>query len=228
MNINEFVNEINAELLKMVDSGLIDESQQEAIKLMIDNVTSNYKPPKVEIIDDKYQSFNGHLYRREGHGYFTRREYLHVAMMENHIGQAIPEGYEVHHARQKSDGYFDKTKNDIEDLQLLTIAEHKAAHAEARNQETYVCANCGKEFQGKKHDAERHFCKPGCQAMYFAKRVTMTCVICGKEFETRNRGDKTATTCSPQCTGKLSQINRAMRGKVGKRNANGQFTKKDE
>ena len=62
-----------------------DEITQEALKTIfnaIDNST-----PKVEIEDERHQIFNGHRYWKNGRGYYQRVEFLHVAVMEYHIGR---------------------------------------------------------------------------------------------------------------------------------------------
>lgn len=193
------------------------------------NLSSFAPNLKVEYSDDGEKAiFDGHKYKREKSGYYTRREFLHIAVMEKNLGGAIPKDYEVHHAKQKEDGFFDKTKNDFENLQLLTIKEHRIVHSKFRKRKKYICSRCGKEFESAQYDSQQHFCSPSCQARYFAKRVIKKCIICGKEFETRFRGEKTACTCSQSCTSKLGYMNRIERGKIGKRRANGQFAKKDE
>ena len=203
-----------------------DELTQEAIKTVLAEL--NKPMSRVEVIDDCTQKFNGHIYRKEKHGYYTRREYLHIAVMEHHTGEVVPKDCEVHHNYQNKNGDWDKDENNIENLQMLSKLEHKQVHNDSAKQTTYICSNCGKEFKSRKHDCDKHFCKPSCQTRYYEKKVTVTCVICNKKFVTRNRGKDTATTCSSQCRGILSQMNRAARGRLNNHRANGQFARKNE
>lgn len=74
--------------------------------------------------------------------------------------------------------------------------------------ESYICLNCGKEFQGKK-SAARKFCCKKCSDEYrkgkenpkLSKKVEVTCANCGKkEFVPPCRAKK-YLCCSKQCLG---------------------------
>ena len=75
----------------------------------------------------KYQTFDGiQFVLDEKTGYYkhsTLRKYLHRYVWEYYNGK-IPSGYEIHHID------FDKSNNDISNLQLLSHREHKKLHAD--------------------------------------------------------------------------------------------------
>ena len=54
-------------------------------------------------------------------GYGGRKRMMHDVIREQYYGP-IPEGYQIHHKD------FDKTNNDISNLQLVTCLEHKRLH----------------------------------------------------------------------------------------------------
>ena len=51
-----------------------------------------------------------------------KRVYEHVYIMEQHIGRKLNKGEEVHHIN------YNKLDNRLENLQLVTIIEHKKLH----------------------------------------------------------------------------------------------------
>lgn len=75
----------------------------------------------------KYQTFDGiRFVLDEKTGYYkhsTLRKYMHRYVWEYHNGK-IPSGYEVHHID------FDRSNNDISNLQLLSRKEHRKLHAD--------------------------------------------------------------------------------------------------
>lgn len=74
----------------------------------------NTKYPEIYVgIDSWHTKVQGHWCRE------------HIFVMEEHIGHKIPDGYVVHHI----DG--DKSNNSIENLVMLTVAEHNNAHAKS-------------------------------------------------------------------------------------------------
>lgn len=75
------------------------------------------------------------------HGYVL----LHRIIMENHLGRILDNNEVVHHI----DG--DKKHNIIENLQLMTAAEHARLHAQkGRKMIMLKCPECGKEFAREK------------------------------------------------------------------------------
>ena len=149
--------------------------------------------PKVQIISDTCQIFNGHTYTKRKDGYYKRHELLHVAVMESYIGHSIEQGYDVHHIYQRDD-------NNIENLRLLTVSEHIKLHWSDRNMKEYKCEYCGKFFYSRCLRGAR-FCSSKCMAAscYHSKRVLTEkiCPICGKTFIANKMGK--AITCSHAC-----------------------------
>ena len=201
MNAKQIADAINVELVKMLNSGLIDEEQQTAISEMVNNVTSTNDNPRVTYSDDmKNAYFNGRRFRRQTTGYYARNVFLHIEVAEYYTGIQIPEGYEVHHKTQDADGNYDKTKNNIEDLQILTKQEHFKMHKKQYHGSIieYVCANCGKKFKAF-YKYNRKYCSIQCRDEHKHKMThkEFICQYCGKKFtawHTRKR-----KFCSRKC-----------------------------
>lgn len=98
----------------------------------------------------------------------TRR--LKSSTLASHVwktynGQAIPKGCIIHHMN------LDRTDDRIENLQMLTIAEHTRLHNRLRHIHVVVdgipmqrCAKC-KEYQPLTAYAHSRYCRP-CSAAY--------------------------------------------------------------
>jgi hypothetical protein len=71
-------------------------------------------------------------------------------LMEQHLGRVLRPDEEVHHIDE------DKHNNAIENLQVLTKAEHNAIHDKRTFHE---CQNCGKMSRRTKY---RKYCSPEC------------------------------------------------------------------
>ena len=128
-------------LIKMLKTH--EGQEQEAIKAVLNLIE---KPAlRVSYSDDgKYAYFNNKQYRKCRGNYYRRHENLHVAVMEYYSGQNVPQGYEVHHNSKDYNGNWDKSKNDIEHLQLMTKTEHIKLHNNTKIISN--CQRCGKEF----------------------------------------------------------------------------------
>lgn len=131
MNEKQVADKINAELIKMLTSGLINETQCEIITTMVHNITTVKEPLRVSYSNNsKYAYFNGKKFRKNFSGYYVREIRLHhVAVMEYYTGEDVSIGLDVHHNGKDESGNYDKSKNDIEHLLLMTRDEHQRLHA---------------------------------------------------------------------------------------------------
>ena len=136
-------------------------------------------PPKVKVIDEKTQSFNGVAYHVNNSGHFDKHLIqLHRVVWKYCIGD-IPKGMHVHHRDEN------KANNHISNLQLLTPAEHKALHRRTAKKKEYTCEFCGKKFLSSSTNLSR-FCFQKCNNAWQRKnkQEIRTCLFCGKPFST--------------------------------------------
>lgn len=65
---------------------------------------------------------------------------------------------------------------------------------------SYICQQCGKEFQDDSYARKRIYCSKKCAAEALKVRVTSTCDYCGKEFsKTPNIMKRSHRYCSYEC-----------------------------
>ncbi len=160
-------------------------------------------PPRVEVIDDKYQSFNGVKFRkRKGGHYFTPMYSIYRSVWQYYYGEVPPHTI-IHHIDQNKDN------NNIENLIPMAPSEHQKLHA-ALNQRNHIapirdliCERCGKVYQAR-YSGRNKFC-PDCRKIIKstpnpAKNFSKTCLWCGKEFFTSS---KQTETCSHHCKNRL-------------------------
>ena len=153
-------------------------------------------PPKVEIVDDKHQKFDGVTYKQNKNGHFGR---IHRAVYHYYFGD-IPEGYEIHHIDEN------KANNDISNLVMLTKLEHRQLHIPKgqsfyKQKKIFICENCGKEYEAFDVGNNR-FCSAECMykvAYRERKTIIKTCPRCGKQFYTKKEKQ---IYCSRSCGGK--------------------------
>lgn len=163
------------------------------------------EPPKVKVLDERRQEFNGKVYFRSASGYYFTNYNLHVVLWETYHGE-VPKGCQVHHGERGVDC------NELSNLTLKTQSEHAKLHFDANRtklkQTTRICRNCGKEYHPVQHN--QVYCGQECQTLYHnrnrvQKFVKKICPVCGKEFETKYRCNFTTQTCSLECAGKLAR-----------------------
>ena len=160
------------------------------------------EPPKVEVIDEKTQKFNGFVYHIKKDGHFHGHISIQRAVYSYYFGE-IESGYNVHHIDN------DKTNNDISNFLLLTNAEHQRIHFTQNTGhfalEKFVCVNCGKDFVAYGGRNNR-FCSDKCKGEYKRQnhQETRTCAYCGKEFSVEEWS--TVKCCSNSCAQKLRHI----------------------
>ena len=151
--------------------------------------------PKVEVIDEKRQKFNGITFYKRSSGHYHCGMGLHQAVWLYYFG-LISEGYEIHHKNENKDD------NNIENLQSLSKGDHSKIHnnlkLENRKKIKGVCKECGKEFEAYDCGKNR-FCSDYCQSKYRHKKdkITKKCAVCGKEYKTYKY--KISTCCSAKC-----------------------------
>ena len=163
-----------------------------------------FDPPKIEVIDEKYQTFNGDTFYKNKRGHYVHGDFLHRCVWEYHHG-TIPENYHIHHKD------FDKDNNNIENLQLLTEIEHHQLHREL-TKKIFVCIVCGKEYVAVSMNGNNKFCSSTCENIDKNKRqkTERVCEYCGEIFKTNKY--RPGKCCSRSCSVKLSWQKRIQAG----------------
>lgn len=135
--------------------------------------------------------FNGLSFRKDKRtGYYLNaktHKRLHVYVWEYYNGE-IPKGYHVHHKDA------DKSNNEIENLMLISAAEHAKLHGSSWSEERKENARQNLKIRATPKAAEWHGTKSGKEwhskhaKEYWQKAKThkFICDSCGKEYETVN------------------------------------------
>lgn len=153
--------------------------------------------------------FNGLKFTRPNNKCYFRnnatQERLHRYVWKYYNGD-IPEGYEIHHKD------FDKGNNDISNLEMLTVAEHRALHARLltdeqrewyRNNLLTNAAPKAVEWH-KSEEGRKWHSKHSAENMANREEKEYTCTQCGKPFKTIHRYSKTSNHfCSNACKAKF-------------------------
>lgn len=187
-------------------------SATEFLLAELDNSEKNSQATQsVEVIDENHQRFNGEIYtKRDRNGYYYLTKILHTEVFKYYNGlEEIPKGYLIHNDGKDENGNYDKEKNNIEYLKLMTREDHTSLHnPELGRMQTFICKNCGKEYEARvaKNNC---YCSKKCKNEWRAKeklfdenRVIKNCEWCGKEFSDWKYGHK--RFCSSSCA-KYSQ-----------------------
>jgi predicted RNA-binding Zn-ribbon protein involved in translation (DUF1610 family) len=138
------------------------------------------------------------------HGYVL----LHRVLMENKIGRMLLSNEVVHHKNGN------KRDNRIQNLQLMTVAEHNLTHAQQNRKPmvTLSCPQCKGMFERprkrthlSRRNQERTFCSRSCAGTWNRERqlaasgeiisikaIDLMCPICGKS---KSRYAKTCRRC---------------------------------
>ena len=189
-------------LLEVADTLPPDvKSATEFILAEIEN--KNNSAPRVEVIDENHQRFNGKVYHKRSRGYYYYTASLHTDVYKffNNL-EAIPKGNVIHHLEGKDE-------NNIENLQMMTKEEHTKLHApELGKIETFTCKNCGKVYQSR-FQGKNCFCSRKCKNDWSNKaklkeenRIIKNCEWCGAEYSDWKHGHR--KYCSKTCA-KYSQ-----------------------
>jgi len=136
-------------------------------------------PPKVEIIDDKHQKFNGMIFRKAKGGHYENSFALHRSVWQYYNGE-VPEGdFVIHHLDE------DKDNNSQNNLQLVTREQHRKIHHELAKTER-ICLVCGKKYFSSNLNCTSKFCSSACKSRYkyynSPNNEIRKCECCGKEF----------------------------------------------
>lgn len=151
----------------------------------------------------KTQYFNGLKFTRTSENGYYRNAVTHERMHRyvwKYYNGDIPEGYEVHHI----DG--DKANNDISNLQLLTVAEHRKLHANNltdeqrewyRNNMNEKVRPAAIEWHKSAEGSEWHKKQIAWQREAGVFKQELICSNCGKSFIGEKKGDN--AFCSNAC-----------------------------
>lgn len=135
------------------------------------------------------------------------RKHLHQYVWEKHNGE-IPKGYEIHHID------FNTMNNDINNLVMLTIKEHKQIHRDSLTKERleFLRENLDKNVRPKA--SEWHKSKEGSEwhkkhyeenKEKLHRKEILVCDCCGSKFEGIPReGNR---FCSNKCKSKYRREN---------------------
>ena len=150
-----------------------------------------FNPPKAEVIDDNKQSFNSVVYNKKKDGHYHSHNGIHRAVWQYFNGE-VPQGHEIHHID------WNPSNNEISNLQLMTISEHRSLHSQHQTKKEFTCANCGKKYFAVDFKVNRFCSKKCCQNFHNHKpKIIKYCQVCGKEIEDTATGIK--KYCSEKC-----------------------------
>ena len=169
--------------------------------------------PEAQAVDEQHQQFNGTTFKLNPGGHYTTSISIHRAVWMYYNGE-IPDGREIHHVD------FNKSNNDISNLQLLTRLEHRKLHNPKgfRHgqpfEKEFTCDVCGKKYVAFDTGQKTHYCSKYCleQAKHERLIKVLTCPNCGREFTARKFDNRTRF-CSKQCAREYNH-NQAIETKI--------------
>ena len=162
-------------------------------------------PPKVEIIDDTHQMFDGITYKQDKSGHYYKMIFIHTSIW-NYYNGIVPEGdYVIHHKN------FNPSDNVIENLELMTRAAHTKIHLE-NVQFIKICPICNNPFRTTTVGVI--YCSEKCREK--AQTFINKCQFCGKEFEVSVKHHTVKKFCSQECMLKARQDN-LLSSRLGKK-----------
>lgn len=186
-------------------------------------------PPKVEVIDNKHQSFLGISFRKRSRGhYFNPMMSIYRLVWIYYRGELPPHAV-IHHIDENKDN------NNIDNLRSMTVQAHIRLHArkDKTDENIFVCQDCGISFsttanhalycsacrkkraqnrqnerkrEKTKQKREENFWKDCAQRAEKIVARLRTCSVCGRMFcrnPSHRRGTTDRLTCSDECEQKL-------------------------
>lgn len=152
----------------------------------------------VIVISPTIQEFLGVRYYLCGRYFQKNGVRLHRKVWERHKG-AIPQGFDVHHWTE------DRSRNQIEDLELKESRKHLADHMKARPQAAKnKFAEAGRPGAAEWHGSEEgrqwhsdHYEKN--LRHVHAETVTKTCEECGTTYTTPKNRASVSRFCHQNC-----------------------------
>ena len=160
----------------------------------------------------QYVKYDGIRFYRDGKGYWLgqtkgpdgrqHRIRLHTYVWEKHNGP-VPDGYEIHHIDRNTDN------NEIENLVMLTVEEHRALHASLLTDEKRQAYRENLDRTARPKAKEWHASEEGRKwhsihgkevaAKQAQRKTTNVCCYCGKEFEILSSVANRTKFCSNKC-----------------------------
>lgn len=160
----------------------------------------------------QYVKYDGIRFYRDGKGYWIgqtkgsdgrqHRIRLHTYVWEKHNGP-VPDGYEIHHIDRNTDN------NEIENLVMLTVEDHRALHASLLTDEKRQAYRENLDRTARPKAKEWHASEEGRKwhsihgkevaAKQAQRKTTNVCCYCGKEFEVLSSVANRTKFCSNKC-----------------------------